>query len=138
VKGRAGKAAILTLDDNGIDGAAEGCGVDRVPALGHAAGDGSHVIHDVLIAGSAALAHGGCRLEGDVQASVGEGTSDAEYLKMGWRAKCFGVFAVFFSLYYHSHVKRFCTWSDRGAEKELPAYELGKEGMSDDEALECA
>jgi hypothetical protein len=39
------RRTIFLFNHNDIDGSAEGSGIDRVPCLGHGAGDGSHVLH---------------------------------------------------------------------------------------------
>ncbi|KFY17282.1 hypothetical protein V491_05043, partial [Pseudogymnoascus sp. VKM F-3775] len=45
VERRAGQRAVLLLDDNDVNCAAEGCWVDRVPCLRDRAADAPHVLH---------------------------------------------------------------------------------------------
>jgi hypothetical protein len=39
------RRTIFLFNHDDIDGSAESSGIDRVPCLGHGAGDGSHVLH---------------------------------------------------------------------------------------------
>ena len=45
VEGAAGETAVVLLDDDDVDRAGEGGGVDAVPRGAHAAGDAAHVLH---------------------------------------------------------------------------------------------